>query len=122
MSTEYPSMNSIAPIRMPDSLYPPKIEPPNFGQLLSQDIFDLVNEMQDELSDNEALVVYAHVGNEIVEVREFDFKTMLLLVLKGTDSQRNRCTVITHLSALQLVTKIISVTPEERAGYRVSAP
>lgn len=70
-----------------------------------------VQAMQKALKDDEELVVLYHAGGETVRVLEFFLPSGQLIVLSGTDKDKNVTRVISPAESLQLVCKVMKVQP-----------
>jgi hypothetical protein len=66
-----------------------------------------VQAMQKALKDDEELVVLCHAGGEIVRVMEFYMPSWQVVVLSGTDRDRNVARVVSAVESLQLVCKVM---------------
>jgi hypothetical protein len=70
-----------------------------------------VNAMQKALKDDEELVITFQNGAERIRVMEIFTPARQMVVLSGTDAERNRARVICAMDALQLVCKVVKVPP-----------
>lgn len=74
-------------------------------------ILGQVQAMQRALKEDEELVVLCHTGGETVRVLEFFSPTAQVLVMSGTDANRNTARVISAVESVQLVCKVMKVPP-----------
>ncbi len=70
-----------------------------------------INGMQKVLKDDEELVVSVHQGSETIRVMEIFAPSRHVMVLTGPDANRVLTRVVSAVDALQLVCKVVKVSP-----------
>lgn len=70
--------------------------------------------MQKALKDDQELVVLYQAGGEKIRIFEVYVPSSQVLVLSGTDSERNMTRVISPVESIQLVCKIVKVQPDAK--------
>ncbi len=88
-------------------------EPPSAPQPenLTAAVLAQVGAMQKALKEDEELVVLCQHGPERIRVMEIFAPSRHLLVLSGTDPDRNLTRVIASVESLQLVCKVMKAPP-----------
>ena len=81
---------------------------------VSSIILGQVAAMQKALKDDEELVVLYYSGAERIRVMEIFAPSRQVVVLSGTDADRNLTRVISGVESLQLVSKVMKVAPGAR--------
>ncbi len=74
-------------------------------------ILGQVQAMQKALKEDDEIVVLCHSGAETVRVLEVFVPSPNVVVLAGPDANRNVTRVVSHIQALQLVSKVVKVQP-----------
>jgi hypothetical protein len=82
-------------------------QPDNTGTV----IFGQIHGMQKALKEDEELVVWFANSAEKLRVMEIFLPSPKVAVLSGHDAERNLTRVISPVDALQLVAKVMKVTP-----------
>jgi len=67
--------------------------------------------MQKSLKEDQELVVQARAGDDLLRITEIFIPSPQVLVLTGSDGQRRLTRVVAAASTLQLICKILPVTP-----------
>ncbi len=85
-----------------------------------------IEAMQKNLKKNEQLLIYHYpsAGQPIL-VTSVDFQNPSMIVLHGLDSMGNECCVLTHMTSVQLVVRVMKVdqqTKRRRIGFLRKSP
>jgi hypothetical protein len=67
--------------------------------------------MQKSLKEDQELVVQVRAGDDLLRITEIFIPSPQVLVLTGSDGQRRLTRVVAAASTLQLICKILPVTP-----------
>jgi hypothetical protein len=76
---------------------------------LTSAVLGQIHAMQKALKDDEELAVYCNAGADRIRVMEIFAPSRQLLVVSGTDPERNVTRIIAAVESLQLVCKVIKV-------------
>ncbi len=82
---------------------------------VSSAILGQVHAMQKALKEDEELVVYCSAGTDRIRVMEIFAPSRQLLVVSGTDAERNLTRIIAGVESLQLVCKVMKVAAGAKA-------
>jgi hypothetical protein len=85
-----------------------------------------IEAMQKNIKKNEQLLIYHYpsAGQPIL-VTSVGFQNPSMIVLHGLDSMGNECCVLTHMTSVQLVVRVIKVdqqTKRRRIGFLHKSP
>jgi hypothetical protein len=67
--------------------------------------------MQKSLKEDQELVVQVRAGDDLLRITEIFIPSPQVLVLTGSDGQRRLTRIVAAASTLQLICKILPVTP-----------
>ena len=84
---------------------------PPAPEALSAVILGQIAAMQKALKEDEELLVLIAIGADRIRVIEVFAPSRQMLVLSGTDQERNWTRVISAVESLQLVCKVMKVSP-----------
>jgi hypothetical protein len=99
----------------------PKVHAGNVQQAILAHIKDL----QDKLGPEEELQVSCHLGPEVIRVHQVGLPNWHVLILTGTDANKNATSFIMDMHTVQLVCKVVKVVPPQkpvRIGFIVPEP
>ena len=97
----------------------PKLELPK-NYTLADTFYDRlqhhIKALEEKLKEDEQLLLYNYVTlSEPILVTDIGFHNPYLIVFYGKDSNDNECFVLTHMSSVQLVLKVVKIkSPAER--------
>lgn len=80
-------------------------------ETLSAVILGQVQAMQKALKEDEELVVVFHAGVEGIRIMQFFVPSPHVVVLTGTDAEKNLTRIVSPPESLQLVCKVMKVPP-----------
>ena len=77
--------------------------------------------MQKSLKEDQELVVQVRAGDDLLRITEIFIPSPQVLVLTGSDGQRRLTRLVAAASTLQLICKILPVTPGVHEGCHGSS-
>lgn len=89
---------------------PEKQAPPVQADICAT-IVGQIQAMQKALKEDQELVAFYHAGTEKIRIFEIYVPSSQVLVLSGTDNDRNMTRVISHVESIQLICKVMKVQP-----------
>ena len=95
------------PVPAPPAAPAPQPAADNVGAV----ILGQLQGMQKSLKDDQELVVQVRAGDDLLRVTEIFIPSPQVLVLTGSDGQRRLTRLVAAASTLQLICKILPVTP-----------
>jgi hypothetical protein len=101
-------------VRIPEPAKPGDTSPAARPVNLADDgavILGQIQAMQRPLKEEQELLVHVRAGDETLRVQEIFVPTNHVLVFAGVDAQGNVTRIISPVSAVQLVCKIVKVAP-----------
>ncbi|HVW10698.1 MAG TPA: hypothetical protein VHC90_19055 [Bryobacteraceae bacterium] len=85
--------------------------PPSTADNTGAVIVGQLQAMQKSLKDDQELVVQLRAGDDMMRVTEIFIPSPQVLVLTGADSQRRLTRIVSAAATLQLICKVLPVTP-----------
>jgi hypothetical protein len=82
---------------------------PSAGETLGSVIVGQIQAMQRACKEDQELLVLCNAGAETVRVTEIFAPTWQVLVMTGSDANRNVTRIVSPVNAVQLVCKVVSV-------------
>jgi hypothetical protein len=90
---------------------PKEAAAPTAPEALSAVVLGQIGAMQKALKEDEELLVLVAIGADRIRVMEIFAPSRQMLVVSGTDQDRNWTRVISAVESLQLVCKVMKVAP-----------
>ena len=74
-----------------------------------------IEAMQEKLKKNEQLLIYHYCpSGQPVLITSVGFQNPSMIVLNGLDSMGNECCVLTHMTSVQLVVRVMEVDSQQK--------
>ena len=75
-----------------------------------------IEAMQKNIEKDEQLLIYHSVpGNPPILITNIGFQNPSMIILNGLDSMGNECAVLTHMTSVQLVVRVIKVEGPQKS-------
>jgi hypothetical protein len=104
-------------VRIPRYTAPSLTLPSNYkmADTFYEQIRTNLEEMQKNLEENEQLLVYHYCpSGHPIFVTSIGFQNPAMIVLHGLDAMGNECCVLSHMTSIQLVVRVMQVEGEKK--------
>ena len=84
-----------------------------------------IESMQKKIKKNEQLLIYCNAGGQPILVTSIGFQNPSMIIFHGLDSMGNECAVLSHMTSVQLIVRVIKVEgPQKsrRIGFMHKSP
>jgi len=116
MFNPYDLSGKFTGVRIPRYAAPALTLPSNYklADTFYEQIRTHVEAMQKNLKKDEQLLIYHNAGGQPILVTSIGFQNPSMIVLHGLDAMGNECCVLSHLTSVQLVVRVMKVDKQQK--------
>jgi hypothetical protein len=119
MFNPYDLSGKFTGVRIPRYSAPALTLPSNYklADTFYEQIRTHVEAMQKKLKKDEQLLIYHNAGGQPILITSVGFQNPSMIVLNGLDAMGDECRVLSHMTSIQLVVRVIKVDKQQKRRH-----